>query len=78
MPDPAEVDGLMLLLKHLDDLGEALDTSHEWVFHGFAKVRGEIQKRGWIEVLIAQEDHLVVEQGLSDFSDQSRVFWQKG
>ena len=66
MPDAAEVEALVLQLLHLDDLGEALDALHERVLDRLAhaaRERHELRRR---QRLVAEEDDLVLEQGLAN------------
>ena len=67
MPDAAEIDPLVLELRHLDDLGKALDAAHEGIFHGAAEGARESEEgRGREAVLSADENDEMVEEGLPD------------
>lgn len=76
VPDAAEVDGFVLLFQHLDDLREAVDAPDERVLDRLSEVTGEFEKGRWLEVLVAKEDHLMLEECFPDFEHDARIFGQ--
>ena len=66
VPDAAEVVAFVRELEDLDDLRVALDAFDKRVFDRSAEAGGEGAEGGEGEGLVPEEDHLVVEQGLSD------------
>jgi len=70
VPDASEVDALVFELHHGRDhrgLGQPLELR---VFHGLAEAPGEGQLFLWGELLVAEEDDEVVEEGATDLGDQ--------
>ena len=70
MPDPAEVDRLVLQLGDVDDLGETLDALDEWVFDRRAETPRQCQEAFWRQILVTEEDHEVIEQRLTNRTDR--------
>src|SRR4051812_30669964 len=58
---------LVLELLHLDHFGKAIDSPDERILDGLAHAAGEGHESGGIELLVAEEDHLVLEERLANF-----------
>ena len=78
VPDSAEVDGFVLLLQHLDNGWEVVETSDKRVLNWVAEVRCARQKGFGLEILVAEEDYLVLEEGSAEFVDEAWVLGQLG
>ena len=70
MPDAAEIDPLMLQLEDRRDFRKAVDTLDHGIGHRPAETarEGQLLRRG--NVLVAEEDHETIEQGLPDRGDR--------
>src|SRR4051812_49993442 len=64
MPDAAEGVAFVLELLHLDDFGEAGNPLHERILDRLAHGAREIHELRWVELLVAEEDDLVLEERL--------------
>ena len=73
MPEPAEIDPLVLELDDRGDQRKALDTLDERVFDDLAKTPGEGEKPLGQQLLAAEEDHQMVEPGAPDRGDRRLV-----
>src|ERR1700722_5263487 len=74
MPDPAEVDSLVLQLGDVDDLWKTLDALDERIFDRRAETPRQRQVAFRRQILVTEEDHEVIEQRLTNRTDRS--FWQ--
>ena len=66
VPHAAEVDRLVLELGDVDDLRETLDALDERIFDRRAEAARQRQEALGRQVLVAEEDHQVIEQRLTD------------
>src|SRR5207237_10684830 len=69
MPQPAEIDPLAFELDDRRDLGEAVDALDERVLDRLAEMPRQAEQFGRRQVLVAKEDHDMVEPGLADRRD---------
>ena len=63
MPEPAEIDPLVLELDDRGDLGKSVDPFDERVFDDLAEMPRKAEKLLRRQLLIAKENHQVVEPG---------------
>ena len=70
MPDATEVDLLVLQLGDVDDLGETLDALDEGVFDRRAEPACQREEAVGRQLLVAEEDHQVIKQRLTDRGDR--------
>lgn len=70
MPHAAEVHRLVFQLGDVDDLRETLDALDERIFDRRAEAAGQRKEALGRQVLVAEEDHQVVEQRLADRPDR--------
>src|SRR3984885_6073728 len=70
MPDPAEVDSLVLQLGDVDDLWKTLDALDERIFDRRAETARQRQEAFRRQILVTEEDHEVIEQRLADRADR--------
>ena len=73
VPEPAEIDPLVLELDDRGDQRKALDTLDERVFDDLTKTPGEGEKPLGQQVLAAKEDYQMVEPGAPDRGDRRVV-----
>src|SRR5271163_2500359 len=66
MPNAAEIDPLMLQLDDRGDLRKAVDALQERVFDRLADAAGEGEQFRRRQLLIAEEDHEMIEPGPAD------------
>ena len=69
MPDAAEIDPLMLQLENRRDFREAVDPVDHGIGHRRAEAAGEGELLRRRYLLIAEEDHQMVEQRPADRRD---------
>ena len=69
MPEAAEIEGLLRLLDDRDHLRAFLQPGDEGIAVAGAEARGEIALPGRRQVLAAEEDHPVFEEGAADFRE---------
>lgn len=58
----------MFSLQDMGDVWVALDARHHWVWARLADGPGEVEVLSRIELMSSQEDDLVLEPSLADFS----------
>ena len=73
VPDAAEVALLVFAFEDLDYLGITFNAGDHGIFDGFPETGAELEKFAWAEVLVAEEDDFVIEQGLADLLSHSIV-----
>lgn len=64
MPPTAEVDGLIRLLDDGHDIGVSIDAVYVGVVLQGAESTGRSLLLAWIEVLFAQDDHMMIQECL--------------
>jgi hypothetical protein len=69
MPKPAEIDPLVFELDDRGDLGESIDPFDEGVFDDLAEAPRKTEKLLRCQVLLAKENHEVVEPSAPDRRD---------
>src|SRR5690349_9908455 len=67
MPVAAEVDGLALLLHHLEDEGKAVDACDEGVWARLAEPRADFHDVGGLEALVADHEDRIAEERVAHF-----------
>ena len=72
MPDRAESVALVFQLLHLDDRGESVDALDQRIFDRGAEALREGKKLPRRQVLVAKEDHLMIEPRTPDRGDLLR------
>ena len=70
VPQPAEIDLLVLELDHRRDLRKALEPLHERIFDRLAEAAREREELRGLERLVAEEDDEVFEPGGADRRDR--------
>jgi hypothetical protein len=73
MPDAAEIHPLVLELDDRDDLGEVGQRLDERIFDRLREIGCEAQELLGCEVLVAKEDHEMIEQRLADCRDRAGI-----